>query len=266
MAYDLKGRHVFITGASRGIGRACAEAFHAAGAKVTAAARSIDELSATADRLGRDRVLPVRLDVTDPASRQAAVAEAQAAFGPIDVLVNNAGWAAFGAVERVPPGSVERMVRLNVLAPMHLTAEVLPEMLARRAGQVIFISSVVGHQPIAGMSAYSATKAALLNFADGLRMEVARSGIDVITVSPSSTRTDFFTAAERTGIRAVRLERTQYTPERVARAVVRASRRRRQRVILSVEGNVICRIRRLSPWLADAIMERFARWSMPREE
>jgi len=264
MPFDLRDRHVFITGASRGIGRACAEAFHAAGARVCAAARSMADLAALQAELG-ERVLALAMDVTHLPDRAAALERAREAFGPIDVLVSNAGWAAFGAVQRVPAESVEHMVRLNVLAPMHLTAEVLPQMLARRSGQIIFISSVVGHQPIAGMTAYSATKAAVVSFSDGLRMELAGTGIDVITVSPGSTRTDFFTAAERTGIRAVRLERTQYTPQRVARAVVNASRSRRRRVILTVEGNVICRIRRLSPRLADAIMTRFARWSMPRE-
>jgi len=264
MAYDLTDKVVFITGASRGIGRACAVAYHRAGARIVAAARSRDRLDALRDELGPDRVLPVTLDVTQEDQRAGALNEARSRFGSIDILVNNAGWAIFGSVEKMPADRIERMMTLDFLSAVRMTQGVLPQMIARGHGQIVNIASVVGFQPIPRMTVYSAAKAALVSFSDGLRMELKGTGVDVITIAPSSTRTDFFDAAENIDVRTVRLGKTQYTPQRVARAVVRASRRRRRQVILSIEGKTITVIRRLCPRLADAIMVRFARWTMPK--
>ncbi len=266
MAYALTDKVVFITGASSGIGRACAVAFFRAGARVVATARSLDKLQSLARELDESRVLPIRLDVTDEAQRAAAIAEARERFGRIDVLVNNAGWASFAAVERTPPEHVERMLALNLAAPIAMTQAVLPEMRARGSGQIINISSVVGVQAIPRMTIYSATKSALTGFSTGLRMELRGSGVDVINVAPGSTRTDFFDAAAAVDVKAARFGKTQYTPERVARAVVRASRKRKREVSLSADGIAIAIIRRFSHRLADAIMYQVARYGMPVAE
>ena len=118
MAQALTDKVVFITGASGGIGRACAVAFFGAGARVVATARSFDKLETLARELDESRVLPIRLDVTVAAQRAAAIDKARAQFGRIDVLVNNAGWASFAAVENTPPEHVERMLALNLAAPI----------------------------------------------------------------------------------------------------------------------------------------------------
>lgn len=266
MGYVLKDKVVFITGASGGIGRACAVEFHAQGARVAATARSLDKLEALAKELGGDRVLPIRLDVTQPDQRAEALARVRAHWGAVDVLVNNAGWAGFGPIAALPQEQIEQMVRLNFLAPVALIQAVLPEMLVRRSGQIINISSVVGTQPIARMSLYSATKAALSSLSAGLRMELHGTGVDVLLVSPSSTASDFFEAAAKTGTKAARIAETQYSPQRVARAVVASSRRRRREVTLSVEGKTITIIRRVSHRLADAIMYKVAKTAMPVKE
>jgi hypothetical protein len=263
VAYPLRDKVVLITGASAGIGRACAVEFHRRGALVAAAARSTDKLLALADELGGERILTVPVDVTDSGARTAALAAVRSQWGRIDVLVNNAGWASFGALLDVPLEDAERMMRLNLLAPIALMQQVLPEMLARGCGQIINISSVVGTQPIARMSIYSATKAALSSLSAGLRMELRGTGVDVILVSPGSTATGFFDAAAQTKVKAVRLADSQYTPQRVARAVAAASIRRRREITLSVEGKAIAIIRRVSHRLADAIMHRVAKKAMP---
>lgn len=263
MGYDLADKVVFITGASSGIGAACAEAFVAAGARVVATARRIEPLNELARRLGASRVLPLAMDVTDAAQREAALLAAEERFGPVEVLVNNAGWASFGTLLDMPLANVRTMLELNVLAPVAMCKRVLPGMLARRGGQIINIASVVGYQPIPRMTVYGATKAFVLNFSTGLRMELHGSGVDVISVAPGSTRTPFFENAANVNVRPVRLARTQYSPQRVARAVVSASRRRRREVVLSAEGNTIALFRRVSHRVADAIMVRFARFAMP---
>lgn len=264
MGYDLEDRIVFITGASSGIGRACAVEFHRAGCRVVAAARSFDKLEALGSELGGERILSVRMDVTDPVQREAALRSARERFGPIDVLVNNAGWASFASVERMPDEHFERMLAVNVAGPVALIRAVLPDMLERGSGQIVNISSVVGFQAIPRMTVYSATKAALSAVSTGLRMELRGTGVDVLLVAPGSTRTAFFDAAATVDAKANRLSRTQYSPQRVARAVVRSSRSRRKEVTLTVEGKLITAIRRVSHRLADAIMYQVAKSAMPK--
>jgi short-subunit dehydrogenase len=264
MSYDLSDKVVLITGASGGIGRACAVEFHRAGGLVVAAARSLDKLEALAEELGGDRVAAVRLDVTDAAERIAAIAEVRSRFGRIDVLVNNAGWASFGSVLKMPLGHLEHMLSLNFVAPVAMIQAVLPEMIERRSGQIINISSVVGTQAIPRMTVYSATKAALNALSTGLRMELRGTGVDVLSVAPSSTSTAFFESAATVDAKATRIAETQYTPERVARAVVRSSRRCRTEATLSAEGKTITMIRRISHRAADAIMYRVAKKAMPK--
>lgn len=300
MPYDPRGKVVFITGASSGIGRACAVEFHRAGAHVAVAARSLDKLQTLAAELDRPhadmgppsgegtgreggpqragtsspnaatairpgtRILPIRLDVTQLDSRLAALAAVREMLGPIDILINNAGWAAFGTVAQIPHDHVRRMLDLNLAAPIALTQAVLPEMLARGQGQIVNIASVVGLAPMPRMAVYCATKAALIEFSSALRQEVCGRGIDVIAIAPSSTATPFFDVAGTADAKATRLAETQYTPERVARAVLRASRNRRREVVLSVEGNLICLIRRFSRRFADRIMAEVAKRGMPR--
>lgn len=265
MGYDLSGKVVFITGASRGIGRACAVAFVRAGARVVATARTLTDIESLCGQLGASNVLPIQLDVTDAAQREAVVAQARRQFGRIDVLVNNAGWATFATVEKTPPEHVARMLALNFAAPIAMTQLVLPEMIGRASGQIINISSVVGTQAIPRMTIYSATKAALTSLSTGLRMELRGSGVDVINVAPSSTRTDFFEVAATVDAKATRLAKTQYSPQRVARAVVGASRRRRREVTLSLEGNAISLMRRFSHRMADMTMFWVARFGMPKK-
>jgi short-subunit dehydrogenase len=265
LGYDLTEKIVFITGASRGIGRACAVAFVRAGAKVVATARTLSELESLSAQLGASNVIPIQLDVTDAAQREGAVARARQEFGPIDVLVNNAGWATIATVEKTPSEHVARMLALNFAAPPAMTQLVLPEMVGRASGQIINISSVVGIQAIPRMTIYSATKAALTSFSTGLRMELRGSGVDVINIAPSSTRTEFFEAAATVDAKATRIAKTQYSPQRVARAVVAASRRRRREVTLSLEGNAISLMRRFSHRMADLTMFWVARFGMPKK-
>ena len=263
MGYDLRDRVVFITGASSGIGRACVTEFHRAGSRVVAAARSLDQLEALAEELGGERIAPVAMDVLDPAQRESALALTRQRFGCIDVLVNNAGWASFTTVLRMPVEHLDRMLALNFAGPVALIQAVLPEMLERGSGQIVNVSSVVGNQAIPRMTVYSATKSALTALSTGLRMELRGTGVDVLLVAPGSTNTEFFKAAAKVDATVTRHAHSQYSPQRVARAVVASCRRRRREVTLTVEGKAITVIRRVSHRLADAIMYQVAKWAMP---
>lgn len=184
----------FITGATRGIGAEIVKATLAAGAQVVATgrdAKAVDAAFAALPAAQRDRLLALPLDVADAAQATAAVAAAQARFGRIDVLVNNAGYGQMGLFEQVDAGEVETQFATNVFGLMHVTRAVLPLMRAQRAGHVINFSSVGGVLGFSGASVYCATKFAVEGFSASLAPELAPFGIHVTVVEPGFFRTDF---------------------------------------------------------------------------
>ena len=266
MGYSIKDKVVLITGASAGIGRACAIRFHAAGSRVIAVARSEEKLGNLATLLGNDRILPIGADVTREADRASALSAARERFGGIDVLINNAGRGCFATVQATTKEDIDGLLALNLAAPIALTQAVLPEMIERGTGQIVNISSVVGNQVIPRMTVYSATKAALSSFTAGLRMELKGTGVDILLVSPGSTRTEFFDTPEARDVRVRRLGWRQQTADHVAQAVLTSCRRRRPEVTLSLEGKTVSALRRFSHRLADWAIYTVASRSMPMRE
>ncbi|MED7951045.1 oxidoreductase [Kitasatospora sp. NPDC058201] len=184
------GRVWLITGANSGFGQAIAEAALAAGDTVVAAARRPETLDALV-AAHPDRVVPVRLDVTDPARIAAVVADTLLWYGRIDVLVNNAGRGLIGAVEEYTDRELRDLMELHFFGPAALTRAVLPHMRAQGSGAVVQLSSMGGRFTFAGVGAYSATKFALEGLSEALAQEVAPFGIKVLIVEPGSFRTSF---------------------------------------------------------------------------
>lgn len=180
----------FITGAARGLGRATAEAALKAGDRVIAAGRDQAALEA-AFGTNQDRLLCVRLDVTDDKSIAAAVQIATERFGRIDVLVNNAGYGQLGSFEETSAEAIERQFATNVFGVFSVTRAVLPLMRAQRSGHVLTISSMVGAVGADGASVYAATKFAVSGWSESLSHELARFGIHATAVYPGYFRTDF---------------------------------------------------------------------------
>jgi NAD(P)-dependent dehydrogenase (short-subunit alcohol dehydrogenase family) len=178
-----------ITGATSGFGRTIAEAALAHGDSVVATSRNIDGLE---DLASHERVLVTRLNVTDPAEREAAVAAALERFGRIDVLVNNAGRTQVGAVEETTEDELRFLFDLHFFAPAALTRLVLPTMRAQGSGAIVQMSSVGGQVTAPGFGAYCATKFALEGLSETLRAEVEPFGIHVVIVEPGAFRTGLF--------------------------------------------------------------------------
>ena len=179
----------FITGCSKGLGRALAEQALAAGHRVVATARRREDIADLA--AGGDAALAVALDVTDPAQIDAAVAAAAARFGGIDVLVNNAGYGYLGAIEEGDEADVRALFETDLFAPVALIKAVLPGMRARRRGHIVNVSSIGGLVTYAGVGYYNMAKAGVEALSDALAKEVAPLGIGVTVVAPGAFRTDF---------------------------------------------------------------------------
>jgi NAD(P)-dependent dehydrogenase (short-subunit alcohol dehydrogenase family) len=188
----LRPRSVFlVTGASSGFGREFVRQALAGGHRVVATARDAASLAPLVADAG-ERAIALSLDVTDPARCAAVVAEAEARFGSVDVLVNNAGYGYFGAQEEGEEDEIRRLFEVNVLAAARMVRLVLPGMRARGHGTVVAMSSIAGLVPNPGVGYYAASKFALEAMSEALAAEVASFGIGVLIVEPGPYATDFF--------------------------------------------------------------------------
>ncbi|GAA4736085.1 oxidoreductase [Phytohabitans rumicis] len=176
-----------VTGASSGIGEATARKLRTQGFTVYAAARRVDRMAPLAE-VG---IRPVRVDVTDDASMVGFVEQVVAESGRVDVLVNNAGYGSYGAVEDVPLDEARRQFEVNVFGLARLTQLVLPHMRRQGSGRIVNISSIGGkiYEPLGGW--YHATKFAVEGLSDSMRMELAPLGIHVVVIQPGAIATEW---------------------------------------------------------------------------
>jgi 2-hydroxycyclohexanecarboxyl-CoA dehydrogenase len=184
----LQGRVALVTGAGRGMGRAIAERLAAEGARV--AVTDVDRATAedTAAALG-PAATAVHLDVTNPASVAAAVEKVAGVLGPVDVLVNNAGWDHMAPFLETDPELWDRIIDINLKGTFNCARAVLPGMVERRSGRVVNISSDAGRVGSTGEAVYSAAKAGVVGFTKTLAREMARFRITVNVVCPGPTDT-----------------------------------------------------------------------------
>jgi len=179
-----------ITGSSRGLGRALAEAVLATGDRVAATARNPAALADLVEKYG-EHVRPVALDVTDAEAARRAVAETVAAFGRLDVLVNNAGYANVAAIEEFSDEDFRQQIETNLYGVINVTRAALPQMRGQRSGRIIQISSIGGRITSPGLGPYQTAKWALGGFTGVLAQEVAPLGIKVTVVEPGGMATDW---------------------------------------------------------------------------
>ena len=176
-----------ITGVSRGIGKALAEAALARGDQVIGTVREGDPRIVA----GEGKFHCLRLEIRDPVAIDATVARAFDLAGRLDVVVNNAGYGLLGAMENASDAEMTRLFEVNVFGPARLIRAVLPRLRAQRAGHIINITSIAGRAPMPGSALYAATKFALEGLSESLSQEVSHLGIKVTAVAPGAFRTDF---------------------------------------------------------------------------
>jgi len=221
----LTGAVALVTGGSSGIGAATARALAGAGARPLIAGRDPSRLAAVAGQTGGTALTADLAAPDGPAGLAAAAQRAAAALPPapgdgeagIDILVNNAGLGWAGPIGDITAEKVAELVAVNLTAPMQLTRLLLPGMVARGRGRVVFVSSIAGATGVRGEAVYSATKAGLVSFADSLAYELDGHDVRVSVIVPGVIDTPFF---DRRGRPYGRKRPGPQPPERVARAIV----------------------------------------------
>ncbi len=220
--FRLDGKTALITGASGGIGAAIARAMHAQGAAVALSGTRRDALDALAAELG-DRVHVCPADLRDPAAADALVTAAEAAAGPLGILVNNAGLTRDGLALRMKDEDWQAVLDVDLTAPFRLARAALRGMLRRRAGRIIGIGSIVGSTGNPGQANYAAAKAGLAGMTRALAQEVASRGITVNLIAPgfiATAMTDALDAPQREKLTAAIPLGRLGQPQDVAAAVV----------------------------------------------
>jgi short-subunit dehydrogenase len=258
---SIAGRVAVITGASSGIGLACAEALAAEGVAVVLGARRADRLAEAVERIraAGGRADAVTMDVTVEADVDRLVQHAGDAFGPVDIAICNAGFGFYGTLEQTPPAVMRRMMDVNFHGTFLTARAVLPRFERQQRGHLIFVSSIVGQRGIPLMSGYSATKAAQVGLAEGLRSEYAGTGIHVSVVFPVSTTTEFRSAIEKDFGYTVEGQGPTQSAEQVAAAVVACLRAPRPEVYPLWRGRVLAAMNALAPGITDRVVQRFSR-------
>jgi short-subunit dehydrogenase len=253
----IDGKVVLITGASQGIGAACAREFRRRGARLSLTARSEDKLKEVADA----DALVTAGDLTNAAVRSLIVDRTIERFGRIDILVNNAGAGLYAPAWKAPLDETRSMFDLNFFAPLAMIQLVTPHMRERGSGMIVNISSIAGKVALPWLTLYSATKFALGALTDGLRMELAADGIRTMVVCPGYVKTDFqdHVLAGQPPDSLLKGRRFAITPEQCAAAVARGVERNARTVVTPAIGWTFIALYRLFPALVETQMRKMYR-------
>ncbi len=227
MHIDLSGRAALVTGASRGIGRAIALALGASGAAVAVNYRgseaAANEVVAQITQAG-GKAIAIQGDVSAAATHEALIKATTAAFGRLDILINNAGITRDNLLLRMKADEIDDVLNTNLRGVMLLTKAALRPMMKNKWGRIVSMSSIIGLTGNAGQANYAATKAGLLGFTKSVALEMASRNITANAICPGFIETDMTAAALTADLRAKALERVPLgrlgTPEDIANAVV----------------------------------------------
>ena len=248
MAASLAGKVAVVTGASSGIGRALAKELAAAGCRVGLVARraaELDLLAAEIKATGGTAAAAVA-DVGRREQVEAAVSSLRQQLGPVDLMIANAGVGKETKLDPVNVADVEDMIRVNLLGVVYSFAAVTPEMLARKTGHLVAVSSLAGFRGLPGESAYCASKAAVVVYLDGLRIHLRGSGVKVTTVCPG------FVTTPMTAHNTFHMPGLM-SAEAAAKRIVAAVRRGKK--VYSFPWRLHLMVK-LSRWLPDRLMQR----------
>lgn len=260
---QFKDRTALITGAASGIGKALAIALASEGCHLCLVDIHADGLMQLTRELrsANVRVREFVCDLTNTAALDLMARHAVQASGGIDLLINNAGIAWYGPTDSMTHAQWDRLMSINLLAPIRLTQQLLPELLRRPDPHIVNMCSVSGLVAGGRFTAYHTSKFGLVGFTEALRAEYRRKGVGVTAICPGPVLTNLYASAA--GARSDRAVPTPprwmcATPERVAKVTLRAIRRNRRQVLITPTAHVLFQLKRFAPWLID-FMNGFSR-------
>ncbi len=255
--FETRAKVILITGASSGIGRSSALLFAREGGKVALVSRNANALRDVQEEIhssgGEACSFPFDLSQTDKILE--IVKEIKEKMGPIDILINNAGYAVTGLVEDCPVEEYQKNFDVNFFAPIALIQAVLPDMKKKKMGQIINVSSGVGRRALPGVSAYSSTKFALNGLTESLRLEVKQFGIDVITIFPGRVESHFHERIEAYGRLNRKLPPIKTHPaSKIAQMILEASQRKLREATAWGPGAIGYHLNYWFPQLVDRLL------------
>ena len=254
----LSGMRILLTGASSGIGFSLAKQLTQRGARVLATARRLDRLEQlieeTRHHPGKLHVL--NGDLTSSTHRRKLADWCLENWGALDALINNAGAGAIGAFEQASEDRLRRVMEIDFFAPVELTRISIGLLKAGNRPAILNISSVLAHRAVPNKSEYCAAKFALRGWAESIRVELANSGIEVLMLSPSTTRSEFFDSLLDTHPNTKSRALGSMSPERVAEFACKALIRSNRDMILSFGGKALVAMGRFFPNLTDRFLRK----------
>jgi short-subunit dehydrogenase len=254
-------RVVAITGASAGIGRATALRLAKDGASLILCARRRELLKATAEDVIRNggQALPIVADVTSEADMNDLVSRGVERFGRLDVMMCNAGFGLYGALDQIPADKMRQVINVNYVGSYLAIRAALPVFRRQGSGHILIISSIVGQRGIPYMGAYAATKSAQVGMAECLRAELQGTGIHVSIVFPVSTDTEFFAVMKQASGFATRALGPRQSADTVANAIAKAIERPRPEVYPYPRARGLVLFNAIAPGWCDRLVQRWGR-------
>ncbi|MBX2964979.1 MAG: SDR family oxidoreductase [Cyclobacteriaceae bacterium] len=255
----MKDKVVIITGGTSGIGKALAFEFGRHGSKVVITGRNATDLNEAGRELKAAGIeaLEINADVSREEDNKKMAEETLGRFGRIDVLINNAGISMRAAFQDVKIDVIKKVMDINFYGAIYATHYCLPE-IVKNKGSIVGISSIAGFRGLPGRTGYSASKFALNGFLEVLRTEYLRKGVHVLTACPGFTATNIrmraLLADGREQKESPREESKEMTPEKCARHIYKATVKRKQILILTLEGKLAVFFNKWWPWLADRLV------------
>ncbi len=253
---QLENKHIVLTGGGGGIGRALTQELAAKGARLSLLVRKHEQavMPQTVREPSGDNMLALYCDIAQAEQRTEALAAAERAFGGVDILINLAGVLDFRPFQETDPVLLQRVLQVNLEAPMQLARAVLPGMLVRGHGRIVNVGSMFGSIGFPFFAVYSASKFALRGYSQALRRELAGTGVGVTYVAPRAVATPLNPPVVHEMAAAGMMQMDQ--PEPVARAIVRAIEKERSEAYLGFPESLFARINAVLPGLVDRALSK----------
>lgn len=254
----IRGKKALVSGASSGIGRAIAIGLAGEGADLFFIGVDHDGMERTAAECRAKGVEVVirHCDMVKPADVSSAVADVLNRWDGVDILINNAGITYYGRTERMVAEHWDRLLRINLLSHVQITRELLASLLKREEAHVLNVCSVLGLVGMPKVTAYCTSKFGMVGFSEALRNEFGRLGLGVTALCPGFVQTNLFTNApleENMTEHKLPPKIITTTPERVAKAAIKAIYRNRRMVVMEPFARLMYATKRFAPWLMDAV-------------